>query len=136
MKYLLILLLTACATSRCLPQVDDQHIMRLIDSIDKYPALYTVSLYRPDTSIHGKYNPIAHRFEGYERQGIVEGKQRILFYNRVYDRKYAYVVNDQSVKEIDYIDPKKVRSITVITDRPGLWISHWGAEYLIIVHTK
>lgn len=128
MKYFLLLLIST--------NLQAQDILPLLDSIDNYPSLYTATLYRPDSTIH-RVKTVAHHFEGFKREGVdAFGRQHILLYNRVYDCKYGYVVNGKPRDNIDSLKSANIKSITIITDKPGVWISHWGCEYLIIIHTK
>lgn len=139
---LLILGLISCVTVKSPSYADYQNIsmMRLLDSIDSHPELFYVTVNCPDTSLHGKLTPFSHRFEGFERRGVDSlGRQQVLLYNRVYLSKYSYVVDNQWKGEdfdMNTLDSSKVKSITILTNRAGVWISHTGSEYLIIITTK
>ena len=132
MKNIIFILLISCTAAA----QQDSTILPLLDSIDSYPAKYAFELYIPDSSLHA-LKPMAHRFEGFERHGLDSlGRQRILLYNRKYWCKYSYVVNDKWRGQDYKIDSSKIKSITILKDRPGVWVSHWGSEYLIIITTK
>ena len=148
MKLLILFLCVSCATAHRQElrsyttgvNVASSTMIALLDSIDLYPELYATTLYHPDTSLHGPLKSFAHRFEGYTREGRDSiGRQRLTLYNRLYDCKYSYVVNNHWKGENfdpQIIDTSKVTRILILKDRSGAWISHWGCEFIVIITTK
>lgn len=135
MKLLILLLLTYT----CHAQEAD--MLQILDSIDRYPALYAVTYSVQDTSPH-KLSDQAHKFSGFVRQGNDStGRQAVKLYNGIYRCKYTVVIDEQSMADgYDFmrIPPDSIAGITVMRDRPGHYMSHRynGGEYMVIIKTK
>lgn len=135
MKLLILLLLTYT----CHAQEAD--MLQILDSIDRYPALYAVTFSVQDTSLH-KLTDQAHKFSGFVRQGNDStGRQVVKLYNGLYHYTWFVVIDDRMMpRDYDFkrIPPDSIAGITVMRDRPGHYHSHryQGGEYMVIIKTK
>lgn len=135
MKLLIFLLLTTTCHAQ------EAEMIRLLDSIDRYPALYSLTYSANDTSLH-RLSDQAHKFSGFVRQGNdAIGRQVAKLYNGIYMCKYAVVIDDNAMPDgYDFmrIPPDSIAGITVMRDRPGHYMSHRynGCEYMVIIKTK
>lgn len=135
MKLLIFLLLTTTC------QAQEADMLQILDSIDRYPALYNITFPVQDTSLR-KLSDKANRFSGFGRMGTDStGRHVVKLYNGTYRCKYAVVIDEQSMADgYDFmrIPPDSIAGITVMRDRPGHYHSHryQGGEYMVIIKTK